>query len=594
MKGKQRGPSKVFIILSAVAQPLISPVSKVMTVEGLVDIIRSGRAAVLLGAGISRQAGVPMVEEIIPEVLDCLNIPEAEAKKFIETALPFEASMQALLSLENSEGLFDLFIGDSPGRNHLLITRIAKSGLVPLVLTTNFDTLTETAAKSIDCDLELCYDGDDPGLFPSKGSLPRLVKLHGCITRRGALGATISAVANERSVAVRRNTLSHFLGAGSIEHLIILGYSFSDKFDISPAFAGLRLPLKYWIIEHSKDSECSIVPLSSLKLGHALRDSDGAVIHMNTDDFVRHVWEATQPDVPPEVSYSHTSAKMKLRQWRSVLEAHHGPGAMDLLAASLLKTANLCSESNGHAKRALGILDPHIQTRLAASAHQIMGDNFRDLQLPEEAPRHLRAALILAHRLDRADLKARALNSLGILLEDSAKMMDSAGESDTPHPPRRIALKYYDIAKRWAEDARDEELAAKCEGNIGIAMKNVTAPNFRRAAFSRLHSALRIARRVGDQRSVARYYGMMASCISLLGKKRVGISLWNRALQVSTDMGDKRHIAIWTANLGEDLIDIDPKKAAENLRSAVSMFTELRNPGHVRYCENLLAKIPTA
>jgi len=205
----------------------------------------------------------------------------------------------------------------------------------------------------------------------------------------------------------------------------------------------------------------------------------------------------------------------------------------------------------------------------------------------------IKASAKYAHKARRWDLKSQALNSLGILLEDRAKALDQICESDRPHPPRSLAIKYYEIAARWAVTGNDEEQAAKCNGNIGIAMKNVVSKSHRKLAFGRLLKALKIARRVGDQRSAARYYGMMGSCVSLLGKKTTGIKLWKRALDVSADLGDTLHIAIWTANMGEDFMDIDEVEAKRLLNSAVAMFTDLKIPTHVDYCSALLNKIAT-
>jgi hypothetical protein len=84
---------------------------------------------------------------------------------------------------------------------------------------------------------------------------------------------------------------------------------------------------------------------------------------------------------------------------------------------------------------------------------------------------------------------------------------------------------------------------------------------------------------------------MLASCTSLLGKKPAAIGLWRKALKISSDLSDHRHVAIWTANLGEDLIGIDAVVARSLLNEAIERFKALKSPRNAAYCRALLERL---
>jgi hypothetical protein len=122
-------------------------------------------------------------------------------------------------------------------------------------------------------------------------------------------------------------------------------------------------------------------------------------------------------------------------------------------------------------------------------------------------------------------------------------------------------------------------------------LKNIDDRSYRRRAFRHLHNALRLARQLGDKKSEGRLYGMLASAVSLFGKKRIAIRLFKTAYDIAEDLGDQLHMAIWTANIGEDLMTVDGDRARRQLLRARDMFLEMEIPAHARYCDSLLQEI---
>ncbi len=74
-----------------------------MDFDELAAILQSGRTALFVGAGISRQAGIPLVCEIERGILRTLDIEESDAEAYLARKLPFEATIQSVISLAPSD-----------------------------------------------------------------------------------------------------------------------------------------------------------------------------------------------------------------------------------------------------------------------------------------------------------------------------------------------------------------------------------------------------------------------------------------------------------------------------------------------------------
>ncbi|TNJ40344.1 hypothetical protein FGF66_00885 [Chlorobaculum thiosulfatiphilum] len=560
-----------------------------MDLDGLISIIKNGNAAFFVGAGISRQAGIPMARDIECGIINVLGVEDNDAVVYKEKQLPLEATIESIIKYtSSSEKLFAIFHNVSPQRNHQLIARLAHSDKyqVPVVLTTNFDTLIEQAGA-----FNVFVDGvHQPSMI--KGlEFPCLVKLHGCVNSIGALCATIKDVANERAFERRRYALKYFLDGVKIKDVIVLGYSFSDKFDISPLLRALQLPVRFWIINHNDSNLLRSNSLSDMPDDYPLRSYDGALIDLNTDKFIDVLWAKTQNDPVNSLAYEKLQYDAKLALWRDDIEWKNGYGIVSLISAVLFRNANCYNLSNRYAERAMGEFDKSSALDYMCILSQLMGDNLRDLGDLSEAVKNFKYANKYAKISNRVDYSAKSLNSLGVVMEDYAKDMDIKNESAFPHSSRRKAIKYYDLAIKRAEYVNDKELSSICEANKAIAMKNIQNKKYRIYAFSILHRSLKVAKKVGDVKSVARYYGMMASCLSLLGRKKWAIDLWFRAMQTSKDIGDSQHVAIWTANLGEDYIDIDKIEAEVYINDAKTSFAKLKMIPQEKYCDYLLEKM---
>lgn len=204
-------------------------------------VLDDGQVAIVCGAGISYNSGVPLVLPLIKAILRAIKVDEADIATYIKRT-PFEAFLETLNFNLKIDELLKVFNVVNPNSNHFLIASLIKKGAVNTVYTTNFDTNIEVAL--IQLGMREGKDfvvARDPANFDlgSVGNLPLIAKLHGSGDSSAPLGATLARIANKSNELVLRPYIEHLLNAKRHSSIIFLGYSFSDKFDIQPLFQNL-------------------------------------------------------------------------------------------------------------------------------------------------------------------------------------------------------------------------------------------------------------------------------------------------------------------------------------------------------------------
>lgn len=204
-------------------------------VEELIRLIGEGRVAIFCGAGISIASGIPSAKELQRVLLTKLPASELEITRLVENDLPFEAFMEVLSKATDFEPLLEVFTGKEPNRAHVLLADLATRGLVQTIATTNFDELIERAVGS---------------------SSIAVTKLHGTISNPRSIAVTMEMVAGRQRLPEREQDIARIFASGDHEAVLVVGYSCSDAFDISPAIEALGDSLKrVWIVEHEPGSE---------------------------------------------------------------------------------------------------------------------------------------------------------------------------------------------------------------------------------------------------------------------------------------------------------------------------------------------------
>lgn len=210
----------------------------------LIKSIKAKETVVFCGAGISRHSGLPIVKELVPYILEKLGVTKEEAETIMQSNLPFEAFIETLRDNSDPHKIFDIFDLGEPNTNHILLAKLAKAGYVTTICTTNFDRLIEKAF-----DNEGLVREDDYRVYYKEAALERiqwndhsihLIKIHGSVEDKDNMAITLGQVASQILSNQRQGVIDHVFCKGAHNDVLVLGYSCSDVFDISPQINTIR------------------------------------------------------------------------------------------------------------------------------------------------------------------------------------------------------------------------------------------------------------------------------------------------------------------------------------------------------------------
>jgi tetratricopeptide (TPR) repeat protein len=315
-------------------------------VNRIVKIIRSSDAAVLCGAGISYNSGLPLaipleryMLEKICDLKGKMNI--SYVNQILHANIPFEGFIQELAEVVELSSIFDIFKHGNPNSNHFLIAKLAKAGVVREIFTTNFDVLLEKAFEAEG----LINNSDYKVLFREEhfenmslinDNYIRLYKIHGCATDQSSIRATIKSISNRTLYSRRKTVLNHMFSSGKYKNLIVLGYSFSDAFDVcQELLVNPKKKKRIFFVEHS--DKFNVEPLRKVDKKRGLTAYPGCWFKTNIDILLEDIWcralkQATlKRDVYPEFWRFHVD------EWSKILSIHNEFLKLLILGRLLIK-----------------------------------------------------------------------------------------------------------------------------------------------------------------------------------------------------------------------------------------------------------------
>jgi tetratricopeptide (TPR) repeat protein len=542
-------------------------------VDQLAKTILGSRRAWWLGAGVSFAAGIPIVPPLRESILGGLGLDRNEIVELEEKELPFEALFEVLVNSSNCSSLFDVFRGKNPALAHRLIARLAAQRLLRTVVTTNFDTLMEDAFDDCGVQYDLYSADEEFAHIDWSGDRIRLIKLHGTLKKRDELAITICRVAAKHYVEQRSEVVRQLF-----EHephgVVVLGYSCSDHFDLSPAaHLHSRNDRDVWYVAHNPTASrpMAVAPLSATHPENPFCGYNGRSITCCTDDLLRTLWRIQLNELPPALPRAGADWQASVHSWMATLSSDGGPGKANLIAGLLLKAGNLWKQSNAYLDRAIG---KGLQEEDRIRALLAIGNNHRDLGETGPARHILSRAESMACRGGYVGLQARILNSFGMIAAD---VTDLSG-----------AIAYYEQVLEM--QIEDRELKGKCHGNLGIALKNRNGGGDLDEAIRHLLLALEIAKDLGDKRSEGRNLGNIGLLYSKRGDLKRSCEFYREARRVAEVLGDLLHVGIWFHNEGEDTVTSAPDRARQLLECSRDVFLKL---GRQEYAEESIKIITT-
>jgi len=483
------------------------------TIGKLVETILNGDVVFFVGAGISFHSGIPLASELKSRILCQLPVNKKEATQIQNAALPFEAFFETLSRGGSIDSLLKLFRGSIPNRNHFLVAKLAKYGHIRKICTTNFDLLIERALESEGLiknsefkvlSLENEFENNDSRL----GSGITLYKVHGSADNLSSIVVTLRRIAARSYSVPRRRIINDLFSEGVHSHVLVLGYSCSDVFDLIPQIEEITGDKKkVYFIEHCKgESELQLYPL-----GRPFVAYSGATLRVDTDYFIKELWKHTLSDPWPNISVPVFSWRDFIKAWKQELRL--------------------------------------------ADAFFIAGELLRQIGMYFEAIRQFREAIkTTKHNGDDANV-CRSYGSLGTCLRALGRYEE--------------ALDVYQSGYKLTEETNSERNQSRFLGDIGSVYRNKGEYS---TALIYQKQSLRAARRTGDYELVAQVHANLGNTFHMLGKYRAAARYHQLSAQAAETAGDKRLEALSMGNLGSALlIKGDTVKAGSSFKRAIEL-----------------------
>lgn len=264
-----------------------------ININNIANSVKQGKVSFLVGAGISYNSGIPLVGNINDDlkivdgietyILDRLGFSSKEISRFLQ--IPFETFFEVLINNNINQKEFSRIFNAEPSLFHSFLAELSRKFPINIG-TTNFDNCIEKAFQERGFSYKIItkenYELCDRNIW----------KFHGSIDNLDNLGITIKNISNKRNFNERIELITQFISQS--DYIIVCGYSCSDIFDVTPAFANYKFKNKKNIIYIShKRSE---IPINISETGTEytrIRNMfDGynlSIIEYNTDKFVYDV-----------------------------------------------------------------------------------------------------------------------------------------------------------------------------------------------------------------------------------------------------------------------------------------------------------------
>lgn len=225
--------------------------------NNILDTVSTGKIAILCGAGISRSSGLPTVNDFYNQFFDYLFNQEDKdyiIKLIYEFDIPFEKIIESTLNITGYDRqFFDIFSHGEPNENHYILASLFAKNHINDIYTTNFDCLIEKAIQNNGISFHYSrYVKESDFVNIQRETDKKLIKLHGTTDDLNSIRITLSDLTASKLNKDRVLPIKYLFKDGDHDAIIVLGYSFSDVFDVNPVIEYLKESNKTIIvIEHS-------------------------------------------------------------------------------------------------------------------------------------------------------------------------------------------------------------------------------------------------------------------------------------------------------------------------------------------------------
>lgn len=250
-------------------------------VDELTDEIKKGEIAIFCGAGISLNSGIPIVPQLLRDLLTKLNLPEDHIQLLLQSGLPFEAFMEVFDQVSDITALLDIFTIKNINPSHRFIAALQEKFHNKYIITTNFDTMIEDAF----IDRSLCNKKARIEEFTRiNWDQDQCIKIHGCIEDKYSIEIVLQLVASAMLAQNKKEVIDTIFSKGPHKSVLIIGYSCSDIFDVTQLLESIDDSDKYiYFIQHANQQEILCEPIEILDYKNPFKKFKGTRIYANTD-----------------------------------------------------------------------------------------------------------------------------------------------------------------------------------------------------------------------------------------------------------------------------------------------------------------------
>lgn len=235
------------------------------------------------GAGASRTAGIPTAKEIVNKIISSLELPDKYTKETTSLKYPFEAFLEILSRYAPLDKMLSVFQYGVPTEFHWMVKHMVENNYVKQIMSTNFDVLIEKTSIS---DINSLFDEKQFNNIPS--DRVNYIKIHGDIEHPETIRTVMGSIVQSRLKSKRKEAIDFLFNNPTLKTILILGYSCSDRMDLSP-----------FIRSNSNNSHANIIFINHTTDGkickrafpkdHLFYGYNGYILDCNTDELVHYI-----------------------------------------------------------------------------------------------------------------------------------------------------------------------------------------------------------------------------------------------------------------------------------------------------------------
>lgn len=455
------------------------------------DIMERNQIAVFCGAGISKNSGLPLAQELKGYLLSKLQIEKKDIKEIMVSNLPFEIFMETISEQADISELLNLYKIGKPNVNHFFLARLAKKGYFKTIFTTNFDVLIEDALLR-----EGLKDGRDFRRYFTEehfSSLTNrkntnklnLIKIHGCINEKESVRITMRNIASNNLSGKRMGAIEHLFSNGKHKRVLILGYSCSDLFDITPQIQSVEEKTKEVIlIQHQKErGREKVEGINFNGEKNPFKNYPGKRISVDTDKFIRYLWQVCKKAIG---EYKDITSSV---EWRTLVdnwinELKNGVGYL-IAGAIFLKISN--------SRKAINYLKKSLAREVGDEERAIcygnLGSAYRNLGNFKKAIAYHRKSVAIAKFIGSKVIQAKGYGNMGVIYGSLGNYQKEIG--------------YHKKSMLLNRNIKNEVGVAICYTNLGVAYDSFK--DFKKG-FKYHNRAISLSKNIGDKSIEAKSY----------------------------------------------------------------------------------------